>query len=114
MSDCIFCKIVSGEIKTEFVDEMIDAVLIKDKNPLAPHHVLAISKEHASSGCEMRTSDAILDMYAMLCAYAYKNGLDKTGYRILTNSGKDAGQTVNHFHMHLLGGAELKNDFGAK
>src|SRR5579885_1926710 len=98
MSDCIFCKIVSGEIKVDIIEEMPDAILIKDKNPLAPHHVLAISKEHVVSGHELETPDPILDMIALCYRYALDNGLTETGYRMVTNSGAHAGQTVPHFH----------------
>ena len=116
MKDCIFCKIVARDISVEIIDENDSAILIADKNPIAPHHVLAIVKEHYDNAGEMFGLDMagiLYNIFNMLFVYADKNGLDKTGYRIITNTGSDAGQTVKHVHFHLLGGAPLKNDFGS-
>jgi histidine triad (HIT) family protein len=113
MSDCIFCKIVSKTIPADIIKESNYAILIKDKSPKAPHHVLALPKEHAPHIGEVQSESDILETLALLCEYAYDNGLEKTGFRIIINSGKDAGQTVDHYHAHLLGGAKLKDDLGA-
>lgn len=116
MSDCIFCKMACGEIKVPFIEQNGSAFLIKDKNPVAPHHVLCISMDHYDNVGEpygLDQAGLLSNMFELLTEYATENGLDKTGYRILINTGKDAGQTVNHFHIHLIGGATLKNDFGA-
>jgi histidine triad (HIT) family protein len=113
MTDCIFCKIVSKKIPVEPLAEYEGAILIRDKNPIAPHHVLAIAKEHVSSIHELDYEFTLLEMLALLCNYAEQNKLNESGYRIVINTGKDAGQTVPHFHAHLVGGATLKNDFGA-
>lgn len=113
MTDCIFCKIVSQEIPVEPLAETEQAILIKDKNPIAPHHVLAVTKEHVANIHELDYEFALLDMLALLCQYADDHKLHESGYRIVINTGKDAGQTVQHFHAHLLGGTTLKNDFGA-
>ena len=110
--DCIFCKIVNKEISADILKENPEAILIKDKNPKAPHHVLAMSKEHSSHIGEVLFAGDILSPLALLCEYAYDNKLDKSGFRIVTNAGPDAGQTVGHYHIHLLGGAKLKDDFG--
>lgn len=116
MTDCIFCKLANGTIPTTKLAENGGAFLIADRNPMAPHHVLSISKEHRDNVGEPYGLDlaALLAyMFDLLLNYAVDEGLDRTGYRILINTGKDAGQTVNHFHIHLIGGATLKNDFGA-
>lgn len=113
MDDCVFCKIVSKEIPVQPLIELEHAILIRDKNPMAPHHVLAVCKEHADSIHEIDYDFVLVEMLALLCKYADANGLHESGYRIVINTGKDAGQTVKHFHAHLLGGATLKNDFGA-
>lgn len=114
--DCFFCKITRGLTTVPSVDENGSAVLIKDKNPVAPHHVLCISRDHYDNIGEpygLDQAGLLSNMFELLTSYAEKNGLDKTGYRILINTGKDAGQTMNHLHIHLIGGAFLKNDFGA-
>jgi histidine triad (HIT) family protein len=111
--DCIFCKIANKEIAAEILKDTYHAILLKDKNPKAPHHVLAISKSHSTHLGEVMFAEDILGTLALLCEYAYENKLDKSGFRIVANAGADAGQTVNHYHVHLLGGAKLKDDFGA-
>lgn len=116
MSDCIFCKIVSKDIPVKPLAENGSAILIQDKNPMAPHHVLAIVKEHYNNVGELSGLDMagiLFNMFQLLDNYVQAHKLDETGYRIITNTGKDAGQTVQHFHIHLLGGSLLKNDFGA-
>lgn len=117
MSDCIFCKIVSKDIPVKPLAENGSAILIQDKNPMAPHHVLAIVKEHYNNVGELSGLDMagiLFNMFQLLDNYVFDNSLDlENGYRIIINTGKDAGQTVQHFHIHLLGGATLKNDFGA-
>ena len=112
MTDCIFCKIINKDIPVEPLASNHAAILIKDKNPIAPHHVLAISREHHESSYWTNLG-SLADMMLLIHDYVEKNNLLETGYRIVSNAGKDAGQTVPHFHIHLLGGATLKNDFGA-
>ncbi len=111
--NCIFCKIVNKEVTADIMKEDYSAILLKDKNPKAPHHVIAIAKEHSPHIGEVESESDILSTLALLCEYAYENGLDQSGFRIVTNAGADAGQTVGHYHAHLLGGAKLKDDFGA-
>lgn len=119
MSDCIFCQIVSGKIPVEPVLTSSNAIMIADKNPVAPTHMLVISKEHFDNIEHVHyegplDSMAILsDMLELIDKYVEDKDLHFNGYRILINTGKDAGQTVQHFHIHLIGGATLKNDFGA-
>lgn len=116
MDNCIFCKIASGQIPVAPLAENDSAILIKDKNPMAPHHVLCISKDHYANINEPNGMDMIglmANMFQLLQNYTEEAGLDKTGHRIIINTGSDGGQTVQHLHIHLLGGAPLKNDFGA-
>lgn len=112
MDDCIFCKIVKGEIPVEPLASNTAAILIKDKNPIAPHHVLAIAKEHHTNSYWSNWG-SLGDMMILIHKYVEENNLLESGYRIVSNSGPDAGQTVPHFHIHMLAGAKLKNDFGA-
>ena len=110
MSDCIFCKIARGEIESEIVYSDDKVCAFKDVNPRAPVHILIIPKRHVA-GIESVNSDEQKLLGHMILAardIARKNSIDSSGYRILTNSGKDAGQVVQHLHFHLLGGEALK------
>ena len=114
--DCIFCKIANGIIPSNTKAANDLAVLIVAKDPMAPHHVLVIPTKHYDSLEELGGldwADTLDAMFSLVKNYAAYNGLVKTGYRLVINTGLDAGQTVKHLHMHLLGGAYLKNDFGA-
>jgi histidine triad (HIT) family protein len=119
MTDCIFCKIIAGDIPAEKLHEDKECIVIRDRNPVAPHHVLIIVKSdlrHIDNVFQMNYYDRETLLSSMFMAakeYAYKNGLHDSGYRLVINTGSDAGQTVQHMHMHLIGGAKLKNDFGA-
>jgi histidine triad (HIT) family protein len=120
MTDCIFCKICNGEIPVEKLRDDNHCVVIRDRNPIAPHHVLIIVKQykdrHLDNVHQMNFYDretALSSMFMAAKEYAENNGLHESGYRLVINTGPDAGQTVQHMHMHLIGGAPLKNDFGA-
>lgn len=120
--DCIFCKLANGligDIGTILLSND-SAALIEDKNPMAPFHVLVIPKEHWDSLTEMEDQEDVLNqagllsnMFDLVNQYVSSNNLKEWGYRVIINTGRDAGQTVKHLHMHVLGGAMLKNDFGA-
>ena len=109
---CLFCRIAAGEIpsKTSFEDESIYA--FHDIAPQAPVHILVIPKKHIESAQALtREDDALLGhMFEVARKIAAENGLDKTGYRLITNIGADAGQSVPHLHLHLIGGKTLKWD----
>lgn len=109
---CIFCKIAAGEIpsKKAYEDESVYAFY--DIAPQAPVHILVIPKTHISSAQALtREDDALLGhMFEVARRIAEENGLDKTGYRLITNVGADAGQSVPHLHLHLIGGKTLKWD----
>ncbi|MGC4105992.1 MAG: histidine triad nucleotide-binding protein [Thermomicrobiales bacterium] len=108
-SDCIFCKIAAGEFGTAFAAQSDHAVAFDDLSPQAPVHVLVVPKRHIPSiaGLEAGDGDLLADMIALANQVARDRGIDASGYRLLTNVGPDAGQTVFHLHMHLLGGKEL-------
>ena len=109
MDSCIFCKIVAGQIPSSKVyeDELVYA--FNDINPLAPTHVLIIPKEHVlASAADATEENAALigHVFAVAAKLAKELGLDN-GFRVVTNSGDDACQTVHHLHFHLLGGKQL-------
>jgi histidine triad (HIT) family protein len=109
MSDCIFCKIVSGDIPAQKVFENEHVVGFKDLNPVAPLHVLVIPKKHISTINDIEQEDAELvgQMYLAAKQIAADNGLSERGYRTTMNCNADAGQTVFHIHLHLLGGQAM-------
>ena len=103
--DCLFCKIVAGEIPAQTVLADDDVLAFRDINPQAPVHILIIPKQHIASVAD--TSELDMDIYARIMSVgkrlAEEFGL-KGGYRLVTNIGKDGGQAVAHLHFHLLGG----------
>ncbi len=104
---CIFCKIIKGEIPNNTVHENEKFLAFHDLYPKAPVHVLIIPKEHID--CFQETTPQIMaDMTSFIQEVAIKVGLDKTGYRLITNNGDDGGQEIHHLHFHLLGGGKLK------
>lgn len=109
MTDCLFCKIVAGELGTEFVYEDEQIVAFHDIHPVAPVHILVIPKRHISAVNELTEEDNLLigHIFFVLKKLAHKENL-KRGYRIVNNCGSDGGQTVDHLHFHLLGGRELQ------
>lgn len=105
--DCIFCMIANGEIPTDMVfeDELVAA--FKDMSPQAPVHVLVVPKEHYANITDGVPAEVLAHMVAAVGEVARITGIDKSGFRVIANTGTDAGQTVNHFHMHVLGGELL-------
>lgn len=106
--DCLFCKIASGAIPVERVYEDERVVAFPDINPQAPVHVLVIPKQHIPSHAHAAAGDAEMMGHLLWAAaeVARKKGLTK-GYRLVINSGADAGQTVDHLHLHVLGGRPM-------
>ncbi|MGH7144399.1 MAG: histidine triad nucleotide-binding protein [Planctomycetota bacterium] len=108
-NDCLFCKIAAGQIPSEkvYADEQVYA--FRDIHPVAPTHVLIVPRKHVASLAEMAATEAAAAGRLLLTAakIAKELGLAETGYRILTNTGPNAGQTVFHLHFHLLGGERL-------
>lgn len=109
MSDCIFCKIVAGEIPSPRVLEGDDWIAIRDINPAAPVHVLVIPRRHLASVAELGDGDAELAGRLLLAArdVARQEGVAESGYRTVINTGPHGGQTVAHLHVHVIGGRQL-------
>ena len=107
--DCIFCKIVNGEIPSNKVYEDKTVLAFHDLDPKAPTHILIIPKEHIESAAKIdeQNSKVIAHIYEVAAKIAKDLGLDKEGFRIVTNCGESAGQTVFHIHFHLLGGRDF-------
>lgn len=103
--DCIFCKIANGEIKTNFLYEDDSVVAFNDLDPQAPVHVLIIPKKHYSSIMDLNEEDEKLIGHIFTVAKKIAKDLEiaDSGFRVVTNVGKDGGQSVNHIHFHLLG-----------
>ncbi|AWI03320.1 histidine triad nucleotide-binding protein [Clostridium drakei] len=110
MEDCIFCKIIKGEIPCEKVYEDDIVLSFKDISPGAPAHILIIPKKHISSLNELTDEDSkiVAHVFIVLKEIVKKLGIDKTGYRIVSNCGEDGGQSVPHIHFHVLGGRNLQ------
>jgi len=109
MSDCLFCKIASGEIKTDFVHEEEGLVAFKDINPQAPLHIIIIPRKHVSTLNDLSDIDAELVGRMVLAAkkIAVDNDVNGSGYRTVFNCNADGGQSVFHLHLHLLAGRRL-------
>ena len=112
--DCIFCKIIAGEIpgKTLYQDEKVTA--FRDINPLAPTHVLIIPKRHIPSLAHLTDAETPLigRMAKIANQLARDGGISERGYRLVISSGAEGGQIVPHLHMHLLGGQNLSGKMG--
>lgn len=109
MSDCLFCKMVSGEIKPDTVMETEDVLAFRDISPQAPTHILIIPKKHISTINDITDEDTELigKLYQVAKEVAAKEGLAEPGYRTVMNCNSDGGQAVYHIHLHLLGGRQL-------
>jgi histidine triad (HIT) family protein len=107
--DCIFCKIVAGEIPATVVHETDTTLAFRDLNPQAPVHVLVVPREHREDARELAVDDPGLlgQVLAAGAAVAEAEGIAESGYRFVFNTGPDAGRTVFHAHLHVLGGAQL-------
>jgi histidine triad (HIT) family protein len=107
MADCLFCRIVAGEIPATIVKRTADAVAFRDIDPRAPTHVLVIPTRHVPAVRDAADDGQLGGLLRFAAGVASELGLDAGGYRIVTNTGKDAGQSVDHLHFHLLGGRKL-------
>lgn len=108
--DCIFCKIASHEISTDAVYEDEEVIAFKDINAQAPVHLLIVPKKHIKSIMEITDEDKNLVSKIVKVAkeLAQEKGLDSKGFRLVINTGDDGGQSVEHLHVHLLGGRPMK------
>ena len=107
MEDCIFCKIVAGQIPAKKVAENEGAIAFPDINPMAPTHLLVIPKKHVRSLDEIGDGTVLAKVFALAQQVAREQGLDKTGWRAVINTGRDAHQVVFHVHLHVLGGRAM-------
>lgn len=114
VEDCLFCRIVRGEIPAKFVYESDDVLGFEDINPQAPVHVLFITKTHIATVNDIDDSQAALVGQLFLAArtYAAEQGFAESGYRLVVNCNQDGGQTVYHLHLHLLAGMKMPMGFG--
>jgi len=109
MAGCIFCGIARGEVPAKVVLENDDVIAFHDLDPKAPTHVLVIPRRHIASIDEMADGDEALigRVFAMARDVARDQGVQEGGYRLVTNIGRNAGQSVDHLHVHVLGGRRL-------
>ena len=107
MSDCLFCKIITGEIPSEKVFENEKVYAFRDIAPQAPEHIVIVPKQHieCANNITKENSLSVAGIFESIPEIAKIVGVDKDGYRIVNNCGKNAGQTVMHLHFHLLGGS---------
>jgi histidine triad (HIT) family protein len=109
MAECIFCRVGRGEVPAELLHEDEFVVAFRDIHPVAPVHVLVIPKQHITAAWELDQSHGFMlaRMFVAANEVATKTGIDESGYRLVLNTGRDAGQSVDHLHMHLLGGQRM-------
>jgi histidine triad (HIT) family protein len=108
MNDCLFCKIVRGEIPTKLIAESELCVAFNDIAPQAPVHALVIPRMHLASLNSVADDATVSAMAALAVKVAKAAGIADTGYRTVMNTGDNGGQTVHHLHMHVLGGRQMK------
>ena len=106
-SNCLFCRIIAKEIPATIISENEHCVAFRDINPQAPVHILVIPRQHTASLNEARDAHLLGQMQLMAAELAKSEGLAERGYRTVINTNADAGQTVFHIHLHLLGGRAM-------
>ncbi len=107
MENCLFCKIIAGEIPSQKVYEDEAVLAFADIDPKAPVHILIVPKRHIQSQLEAASEQVAASLFHAARLIATEKGLDETGFRTVLNTGRDGNQTVPHLHMHLLGGRAL-------
>lgn len=107
MSDCIFCRIVAGEIPADIVYEDDDVLAFEDANPVAPVHTLIIPKQHYEHIGDEVPSELLGKIFSTVKKVAELKGVAESGYRTVANTGSDGRQTVFHLHVHVIGGMRL-------
>ena len=108
MNDCIFCGIAEGKIKSRTVYSDKTVVAFEDINAQAPVHIVVIPRQHIDRLENTKDPGVISDIFGAVNRIVKEKGLDKNGYRVVVNSGKDAGQAVEHLHFHILSGRPMK------
>lgn len=109
MSECIFCNIAAGKINADVVYDDQRVMAFRDVSPKAPVHILIIPKKHIERVSAVTEEDLgiVADIHRAIQRVAIKENVSDSGFRLITNNGKDAGQTVDHLHYHLLGGKTM-------
>lgn len=109
MTDCIFCKIVSGDIPGDIVYQNDHVLAFRDLSPQAPVHFLVIPKKHISTINDIQPEDEALigQLFLVAKAVAKQEGVDESGYRCVMNCNEDGGQTVHHIHLHVMGKRQM-------
>lgn len=112
--DCVFCKIVAGEIPSDILYRDKEVIAFRDINPQAPVHLLIIPRKHIPSLTDLTEAESSLlgRMVNIANRLAVKEGVSASGYRLVINCGEQGGQLVSHLHMHLLGGRQLSGELG--
>ncbi|NLG72799.1 MAG: histidine triad nucleotide-binding protein [Chloroflexi bacterium] len=114
MADCIFCKIVAGEIPSEIVFKDDRVTAFRDIHPVAPTHILIVPNKHIASINELQPEDEGLMGYLFTVErkLAEQEGIAQSGFRSIINTGPDSGQEVHHLHLHLIGGQRMRHPMG--
>ena len=114
MDECIFCKIVSGEMSSTIVYKDDQVTAFRDINPVSPTHILVVPNKHIASTNDVTQDDEQLlgHMLTVVKPIADEEGITDTGYRLIINTGPDANQVVFHLHLHILGGQRMKHRMG--
>ena len=114
MTDCIFCKIIAGEIPGTILYRDDQVTAFRDLHPLAATHVLVVPNKHIDSVNDLAVEDEPLAgrLFTVARQLAEKEGITENGYRLIVNTGAHGGQTVSHLHLHLLGGNRMKHAMG--
>ena len=110
--DCIFCKIIAGEIPSSKVYEDENILCFNDIAPHAPIHVLVVPKKHVANLLEVNDADMLNQIQHAIVKVADILGIAETGFRTVASTGRDGGQTVNHLHFHILAGKTFGENFG--
>jgi histidine triad (HIT) family protein len=105
--DCLFCRIIRGEIPATFVAKTPECVAFRDIDPQAPTHIVIVPREHIASLSDVKDPLVVGQMSRLATELAESEGIADSGFRVVVNTGADAGQSVQHLHMHLLGGRHM-------
>lgn len=108
--DCVFCRIANGETPATIIASNGESIAFQDLNPQAPVHVLVIPRDHVRSTKDLgaRAGTVLASILGLAVETAHALGLDERGYRLVVNTGEDGGQSVDHLHVHLLGGRQMR------
>jgi histidine triad (HIT) family protein len=109
MADCLFCRIVAGEIPADIVAENARAIAFRDLSPVAPTHSLVIPREHLENVAEVaaKAPETLTEVFTLAAEVAAAEGIADSGYRLVANTGQDGHHTVFHAHVHVLGGRSM-------